>query len=769
MWFGVLVLVSLTTSFLIGPAAPAQTVGESFPISVYVEGVPAVYSSVTVTTTCREATGQFPRSQDATGLYPIAGGRLVTVFDSSLTDCSLRTTLSGAPVDPLVPTVEFVRDGVVSYGTASLRGGTYGFDSPRFTRSATSTMIVRWYFPQLRVTRQTTAVPELTPGFTYRYAMTCKNGTDVLPTGIGSTALTFGLKQGASKVVTVADFPSLRTSSTCSVDEVDSGGMTTVFEAPGVEPRIQLGLTSPDVFPYYGYIIARPATYGTISITLGAESESLIGSPRSPGPLPSLLFGFRCNTLPTPTDFSAQLRPGETWRSPEILSKAWCTLSAAGTVMAPGTFTAGTGALDGVSLLRTDGNGVNVAPSNYSVIVTDQTGCPSVSSGVSVGLTTECTDAVYVTTAVSKVLTLPVPKRVLDTRDGDGPISGGTSRTVNLRVPVVVPQAATGVYVNVTAVSPVASGYVTLYSCGDPIPNTANVTFAAGEVSGSLGFVRLDASDRICAFTSATTDLVIDITAYAWNTPMPASFRLYDSRPQPTGSTIDGQGVGAGVRPAGSVTAIRAIGRGGIQSSDHQAILNVWAVAPQGPGWLTVYPCNSTRPNSANVNYSAGQNIGNLATVVVWQGDICVYNSSATDLVVDVVAFPDWPGAYTLTNPARFMDTRSDGVTIDGQFQRAGVVAAGSVTELQVLGGPSRLPQNHRIAVLNVTAVGPSTGGWVTVYACDQPKPFVSSLNVSAGAVRGNLVVTRVSTAGRVCLYSSMSTHLIVDAFGSFG
>jgi hypothetical protein len=769
-WFGVLALFTLTIGLVLGPPTTALAVDENFPISVYVEGVPAGFTGVTVTTTCREVSGQFPRAQDGITTYPITGGRFVQIFDSSLSDCSLRTELRGASVDPLVPTVEFVRDGNVSSGTASLRGGTYGFDSGRFSRTANSTMIVRWYFPQVRITRQANAVPEVTPGFTYRYSVSCKNGADVIPTGNGLAAVPVDLKQGASRIIGVGDFPLLRTSSTCIVEELDGGGLTTVFEAPGVQPRIQLGPTSPYVYPYYGYVIARPATYGALSVTLGAESESLVGPSPRPGPLPSLRVGLNCSTWPTPTLFGVDLRPGETWRSPQILTGAWCTVSAEGTVPAPGTATAGTGSLAGVSLFRTDGADVRRAPANYAVIVTEQTGkvCPPVSSGVFVGVTTECSDPVYFATARNKVLTLPVPKRVLDTRETGGPIQGGTTRTVNLRMPVLIPQAATGVFVNVTAVSPSAKGYVTLFPCDGPIPNTANVTFAAGEVSGSLGFVGLDSSDRVCAFASATTDLVLDVVGYVWDTPIPASFRLYDSRPQPTGATVDGQGVGAGVRPAGSVTMIRAVGRGGVQPSDDQILLNVWAVSPQSPGWLTVYPCNATRPNSANVNYAAGQNIGNLATVVLWQGDICVYNSSATDLVVDAVASPDWPSAFVLSNPQRYMDTRSVGVTIDGQYQGMGAVAAGSVTELQVTGAPTRLFVLARVAVVNVTVIQPTTGGWVTVYACDQPRPFVSSLNYAAGDVRGNLVLSRISASGKVCLFSSSAAHLVVDALGSF-
>src|SRR4051794_30401811 len=43
--------------------------------------------------------------------------------------------------------------------------------------------------------------------------------------------------------------------------------------------------------------------------------------------------------------------------------------------------------------------------------------------------------------------------------------------------------------------------------------------------------------------------------------------------------------------------------------------LNLTPTEPDGPGFLTAYPCDALRPEASNVKYVAGQNVPNLSTV----------------------------------------------------------------------------------------------------------------------------------------------------------
>jgi hypothetical protein len=109
-------------------------------------------------------------------------------------------------------------------------------------------------------------------------------------------------------------------------------------------------------------------------------------------------------------------------------------------------------------------------------------------------------------------------------------------------------------------------------------------------------------------------------------------------------------------------------------------------------------------------------------------------------------------------NPTRFLDTRTS----------ADPVGAGQALELQVA-GRSGVPSNATAVVLNVTAVQPTSNGYVTVYPSGTTRPTASNLNFTPGLVVPNLVIVKVGSNGSVKLFnSSGSTHLVVDAVAYF-
>jgi hypothetical protein len=66
--------------------------------------------------------------------------------------------------------------------------------------------------------------------------------------------------------------------------------------------------------------------------------------------------------------------------------------------------------------------------------------------------------------------------------------------------------------------------------------------------------------------------------------------------------------------------------------------LNVVAIFADGPGFLTVYPCDQARPvPAASVNYDGGDVRPNaVLTKLSATGTVCLYTLRATDIVVDV-------------------------------------------------------------------------------------------------------------------------------------
>ena len=69
--------------------------------------------------------------------------------------------------------------------------------------------------------------------------------------------------------------------------------------------------------------------------------------------------------------------------------------------------------------------------------------------------------------------------------------------------------------------------------------------------------------------------------------------------------------------------------------------------------------------------------------------------------------------------------------------------------------------------VINVVSVGAASPGFLTVYPCGTTRPRASNVNMRvAGGVSSNLAMVKVGDTNSVCVYSSTTTHLVVDFFG---
>jgi subtilisin family serine protease len=101
--------------------------------------------------------------------------------------------------------------------------------------------------------------------------------------------------------------------------------------------------------------------------------------------------------------------------------------------------------------------------------------------------------------------------------------------------------------------------------------------------------------------------------------------------------TIDGQFAGIGPRAGGSTLELRVAGRAGVPADATAVMLNLTAVNPAGPGYLTVYPCGQTQPLASNVNYLAGDVVPNAALAKLGtNGNVCIFTLATTDIIIDV-------------------------------------------------------------------------------------------------------------------------------------
>ena len=186
--------------------------------------------------------------------------------------------------------------------------------------------------------------------------------------------------------------------------------------------------------------------------------------------------------------------------------------------------------------------------------------------------------------------------------------------------------------------------------------------------------------------------------------------------------------------------------------------MNVTVTNPDGPGFLTVYPCGSSRPLASNLNYVKDQTVPNFVlSAISPDGTVCIDTMTTTDVIVDLAGYvPSGSPLVFLPTPDRFLDTRS------GVGSSLGRVHAGTVLSVPIAGRHG-VPVGAGTVVFNVTAVQPSRRGFLTVFPCGQPIPETSTLNFDANQIVPNMVTASVGQGGAVCFYSISDVDIVGD------
>ena len=236
--------------------------------------------------------------------------------------------------------------------------------------------------------------------------------------------------------------------------------------------------------------------------------------------------------------------------------------------------------------------------------------------------------------------------------------------------------------------------------------------------------------------------------------------------------TIDGLFEGAGPLKAGKIYDVVVTGRGGVPASGVGAVaLNVTATNPTGPSFLTVWPTGETKPNASNLNVVGAQTVPNMVIAKVGSGGkVSIFNSAGSvDVVVDVLGWFPTDGSFTTLNPARLLDTRTPGTTIDGRFTSTGPVAGGTATNL-VVTGRGGVPSSGVDAVaINITATNSTDSSYVTVWPAGTERPTASNLNIRPNQIVPNMAIVKVGAGGSISLANfAGNVDLIVDVLGWF-
>jgi adhesin/invasin len=365
------------------------------------------------------------------------------------------------------------------------------------------------------------------------------------------------------------------------------------------------------------------------------------------------------------------------------------------------------------------------------------------------------------------------PTRITDTRAGSGAPNAGDTLSSNQSLTVqvgnlggVVPANAAVAVLNVTAINPTQSGFLSVNPAGQSGPATvSNLNFVAGQTVANLVTVPLNGGAVSIYNFFGNTDVAVDVFGYYSATPAADGSGLFNAT---SPVRVLGTGpLGAALGP-NSVTPVQVTGGStGVPAGATAVVVNLTAAHGTLPGYLTAYADGTTRPLASNLNFVANQTVANRATVPVSSsGQIDIYNLQGTvNVDADVSGYYTGAGgtgsAFVPITPQRLTDTRTG---------TNGTPIASNTTETFNLSN-TNVPSTATAVATNVTAIAGNAPGFLTVFpTSDATPPLASDVNWSANQIVPNFTIADTAGTGNVNIFNFIgaTTNVAIDAFGYF-
>ncbi len=267
---------------------------------------------------------------------------------------------------------------------------------------------------------------------------------------------------------------------------------------------------------------------------------------------------------------------------------------------------------------------------------------------------------------------LPKPVRLLETRSGltgcfntGAQLGANATRTQQAKGAcdgVTIPTAAQSIVGNATVINPASDGYITLWPANAAQPLVSSGNFTTDAILNSPFTVGLSTTGEFKIFTTATTNLTVDVLGYyspeasdvngagLLFSPLAHPVRLLETRPNlPVGCYKPGAPI---TPPLEYTQPARGLCDGLTIDSDALAIVgNATVVNDPSPGDLALWKSGIVKPLPTVSHYTAGQVHNRHVTVALGAADgaFKIFATTTTDLVIDVVGFFAPPPTVTLT------------------------------------------------------------------------------------------------------------------------
>jgi Bacterial Ig-like domain (group 3) len=248
------------------------------------------------------------------------------------------------------------------------------------------------------------------------------------------------------------------------------------------------------------------------------------------------------------------------------------------------------------------------------------------------------------------------PCRVFDTRTAASTCStpptitaGAIGATGVLHVKITgvagIPDTATAVVLNLTAVGATTPTYVSAYPDSPNQPSVSNLNVSNAKPVPNLAVVPVGPGGVIDFFNKAgSVNLLADLAGYF----APTGSQFTTTGPCRMFDTRSGTGICPGVTPftAGPITGthhlkFKVTDVGGVPANATAVVLNVTAVGASLPTFVSVYPDAPNAPGVSNLNVNGPGAIPNLVIVPVGPGGfVDFYNAvGSVNVIADVSGY----------------------------------------------------------------------------------------------------------------------------------
>jgi LPXTG-site transpeptidase (sortase) family protein len=239
------------------------------------------------------------------------------------------------------------------------------------------------------------------------------------------------------------------------------------------------------------------------------------------------------------------------------------------------------------------------------------------------------------------------PARMIDTRSSSKVAANGVRRVTLTGVP----SDALGAVLNVTVTGTTDGGFWTVYAAGARNPGTSNLNVSGPNQTIANQVIAPVSGGAIDVFSSGGGHVIVDLFGYFTGASAAESTSGLFVPMTPT-RFLDTRGAAA-VNPLGAgqklypsyVVETPIIGRSGIPATASAVVMNTTLVEASRPGFVTVFPAGTTRPDTSTVNSEhQGQTIANHTISPITGRGAGSYASGGAHLIQDVTGwFTGWP------------------------------------------------------------------------------------------------------------------------------